>query len=145
MNSYYVIAAGADAVNPPPASKARAGALGSVLCIGDPTGGQIVAFPSVAVTSTAVATVVIADNTGQATLAAVQAAQNAATTAEATAAANAATINTNVKSRQATIQAWIAANPTGAVLTAAQTLVLAQMLNGLCNLLLAEFGSTSGT
>jgi hypothetical protein len=65
--------------------------------------------------------------------------------ANATNTANAATINTNVKARQATIQAWIAANPTGAILTAAQTLVLAQMLNGLCNLLLAEFGSTSGT
>lgn len=63
----------------------------------------------------------------------------------ATNATNAATINTNVKARQATIQAWIAANPTGAILTGAQTLVLAQMLNGLCNLLLAEFGSTSGT
>jgi hypothetical protein len=59
--------------------------------------------------------------------------------------ANQTTINANVRARQATIQAWIAANPTGAVLTGAQTLVLAQMLNGLCNLLLSEFGSTSGT
>ena len=63
----------------------------------------------------------------------------------ATLATNAATITTNVKARQATIQAWMTANPTGAVLTAAQTLTLAQMLNGLCNLLLAEYGSTTGT
>jgi hypothetical protein len=34
--------------------------------------------------------------------------------------------------------------PEGAVLTGPQTLVLAKMLNGLCNLLLAEFGSTTG-
>jgi hypothetical protein len=59
--------------------------------------------------------------------------------------ANANTINANVKANQATIQAWIAANPAGAVLTGPQTLVLAKMLNGLCNLLLAEFGSTTGT
>jgi len=50
-----------------------------------------------------------------------------------------------VKANQATIKAWIAANPTGAVLTGPQTLILAKMLNGLCNLLLAEFGSTTGT
>jgi hypothetical protein len=62
-----------------------------------------------------------------------------------TPAANAGTINANVKANQATIKAWIAANPTGAVLTGPQTLILAKMLNGLCNLLLAEFGSTTGT
>lgn len=58
---------------------------------------------------------------------------------------NQATIQADVLSRQATIQAWIAANPTGAVLTAAQTLVLAEMLNGLCDLLLQQFSATTGT
>ena len=62
-----------------------------------------------------------------------------------TPAANANTINANVKVNQATIKAWIAANPAGAVLTGPQTLVLARMLNGLCNLLLTEFGTTTGT
>ena len=45
----------------------------------------------------------------------------------------------------AALKAWIAANPAGAVLTGPQTLVLARMLNGLCNLLLTEFGTTTGT
>ena len=58
---------------------------------------------------------------------------------------NQATIQADVLSRQATIQAWIAANPTGAILTAAQTLVLAEMMNGLCDLLLQQYSSTSGT
>jgi hypothetical protein len=143
MQSLYIIVAGA---GPTPAQFTRAAALSCAVTVGDPT-GLVTVFPSAVVTSTApaVAPVVIADNTGQATLVAVQAAQAAATTAETTLTTNAATITTNVKARQATIQAWIAANPGGAVLTAGQTLVLAQMLNGLCNLLLAEYGSTSGT
>ena len=59
--------------------------------------------------------------------------------------ANAATIAQNVAANQALILAWIAANPTGAVLTAAQTLALAKMLNGLCKLLLQQYGNTTGT
>lgn len=66
-------------------------------------------------------------------------------TTNATLAANAATINANILIRQSQIQAWIAANPAGAVLTAGQTLTLAQMLNGLCKLLLGQYSSTSGT
>jgi hypothetical protein len=58
---------------------------------------------------------------------------------------NANTIRTNVLASQTQIQAWIAANPSGAVLTAAQTLVLAKMLNGLCKLLLQELSDTTGT
>jgi len=62
-----------------------------------------------------------------------------------TPAANQQTIQANILTRQAQIQAWIAANPSGAVLTAAQTLTLAQMLNGLCKLLLSQFTTTTGT
>lgn len=63
----------------------------------------------------------------------------------ATAVTNAATISANILTRQAAIQAWMTANPSGAVLTAAQTLTLAQMLNGLCKLLLQQYSSTTGT
>jgi hypothetical protein len=59
--------------------------------------------------------------------------------------ANNRTIMANILTRQSQIQAWIAANPTGAVLTAGQTLTLAEMLNGLCKLLLSQFTSTTGT
>jgi hypothetical protein len=59
--------------------------------------------------------------------------------------ANQGAIAQNVIANQALIQQFIANNPTGAVLTAAQTLILAKMLNGLCNLLLAQFGTTAGT
>ncbi len=66
-------------------------------------------------------------------------------TADATAAANAAAINANILSRQSQIQAWLTANPNGAVLTAAQTRTLALMLNGLCQLLLNQYSSTTNT
>lgn len=56
-----------------------------------------------------------------------------------------ATVTANIATRQAQVAAWIAANPGGAVLTAAQTLTLAQMLNGLGKLLLQQFASTTGT
>jgi hypothetical protein len=51
------------------------------------------------------------------------------------------TIQTDLLNAQATIQAWIAANPTGAVLTAAQTLVVIEMLNWMTELLLQESGA----
>lgn len=63
----------------------------------------------------------------------------------ATAMANQSTILADISARQSSIQAWITANPGGAVLTAGQTLTLAEMLNGLCDLLLGLFGSTAGT
>ena len=69
----------------------------------------------------------------------------AATNAETQAANVKTNLYTNVTARQKTIQSWITANPSGAVLTAAQTLILAEMLNGLCDILLAEFGSSAGT
>lgn len=59
--------------------------------------------------------------------------------------ANGATIQANVQAHMATISAWIAANPNGAVLTAAQTLVLAKMLYGIGLILNQEFSSTTGT
>jgi hypothetical protein len=72
-------------------------------------------------------------------------AQLAAQDGVAASTANQSAITANVQAHQTTLLAWVAANPNGAVLTAAQTLVLAKMLIGLCNLLLDEFGSTTGT
>jgi len=72
-------------------------------------------------------------------------AEATAEAAQATLAANQQTITANLIAAQTTIQNWITANPSGAVLTAAQTLVVAKMLNGLTKLLLAQFSSTSGT
>ena len=86
----------------------------------------------------------IPDNTGQATLAAVQAAQTSATAAEATAATTTATIYADVQARMVTLAAWIAANPSGAILTAAQTLVLAEMLHGVGEVLLGMLSSATG-
>ena len=72
-------------------------------------------------------------------------AQAATSAATVTTMTNQATIQANILTRQAQIQAWISTHPTGAVLTAAQTLTLAQMLNGLCQLLLQQYGSTNLT
>jgi hypothetical protein len=120
-------------------------ALGVAPAVGDPTNGQVTAWPSVVVTSSALAPVIIADDQGQATPAQVQAAQAAATSAEQALATNAATVRADVLSRQATLKAWMTANPAGAVLTAAQTLVVAEMLDGLCDLLLQLFSSAAQT
>jgi hypothetical protein len=62
-----------------------------------------------------------------------------------TPAANQQTIQTNVQANLATLQTWIAANPNGAVLTAAQTKVLARMLVGIYKLLAQDFANTTGT
>ncbi len=78
MQAWYVLVPTTSPIEPPPP---RASALGLVAIIGDPT-GQVAIFPSVAVTSSATAPVIIPDDDGQATLAEVQAAQAAATTAE---------------------------------------------------------------
>lgn len=80
--------------------------------------------------------------TNENTILAAEAANDAAA---ATLQTNATTITTNLTGAQTTIQNWITANPTGAVLTAAQTLVVARMLNGLCKILLAQYASTTGT
>lgn len=66
-------------------------------------------------------------------------------TADVTLVANQQTILANVIASQGQIQTFMVNNPSGAVLTAAQTLILAKMLNGVCNLLLGLFNSTAGT
>jgi len=97
------------------------------------------------VLDTVASTVTVFDGSGT------QVSQRAATSDDLAAAAaidlstNATTITANLTNAQATIQAWIAANPSGAVLTAGQTLVVAKMLNGLCKILLSQYSSTSGT
>jgi hypothetical protein len=57
---------------------------------------------------------------------------------------NASTLQNNLNSRLATIEAWIAANPSGAILTAAQTLILARMMAGLTRVALAETSTLGG-
>lgn len=54
-------------------------------------------------------------------------------------------IRANVINAQSQISAWINDHPNGGILTEAQTLVLAKMLNGLCRLILHQFESTDGT
>lgn len=58
---------------------------------------------------------------------------------------NQTTIQANVTAHMATISAWIAANPSGAVLTAAQTLVLAKLMYGIGLIINQQFGSTTGS
>jgi hypothetical protein len=139
--SAYVVAVGTD----PLAAQPRASELGTNVCVGDPTGGLVAVFPSAVVTSPALAAAIFPDDVGEATLAEVQAAMAAAVAAEQALATNAATIRADVLSRQATLKAWMTANAAGAVLTAAQTLVVAEMLDGLCDLLLQLFSSAAQT
>lgn len=70
---------------------------------------------------------------------------NTQQTADQTAAANIATITTRVQANLNTLETFIANNPTGAVLTAAQTNVLARVLAGLCRLLLNEANALGGS
>jgi hypothetical protein len=60
-------------------------------------------------------------------------------------AVNADVIRTNVQTGLLQMEAWIAANPAGAVLTGPQTLVLAKILVGISKLLLADTATTTGT
>lgn len=55
-----------------------------------------------------------------------------------------ADIAANIQTHLNQIETWIAANPAGAVLTAAQTLWVAQTLAGLCRLLLGLTGTIGG-
>jgi hypothetical protein len=74
-----------------------------------------------------------------------QAAFVASAVASGQAATNQTTIQANCAGHLATLQAWLAANPNGAVLTAAQAKVLANMLVGIYKLLQQDFASTTGT
>ena len=82
MRAAYSLVPGTNAAHPGTQHIARAQALGCVLTVGDPS-GEVTVWPSVVVTSTVLAPVVIADTAGQATLTAVNAAKTAALTAEA--------------------------------------------------------------
>lgn len=59
-------------------------------------------------------------------------------------AGNQAVLQQRVSANLATLETWIAANPSGAVLTDAQTLVLAKIVDGIGRLSLAEFNSIGG-
>ena len=137
--------------NSDPATKARANTLGCGWVPEVPPQFKNIATSPCVILSGAGQTVVIEDDgtpdaaAVAAAAAGIQAAEAAAAQQAATLTANQTTIQQNLAANQAVIQTWITAHPTGATLTAAQTLTVAKMLNALCNLLLAEFGSTSGT
>ena len=59
--------------------------------------------------------------------------------------ANAQTIESNILAQIAQIETWIANNPSGAVLTAGQTLILAQMLAGIGRILLGLTSTVGGS
>lgn len=59
--------------------------------------------------------------------------------------ANTQTIDQRVDANIATLQAWVAAHPSGATLTAAQTLTVANMLIGLGKLVRGALTDTTGT
>jgi hypothetical protein len=58
---------------------------------------------------------------------------------------NLATILTNLTNQLNTIETWITNNPSGAVLTAAQTLVVARMLAGLTRVAIAALSTVGGS
>ena len=62
-----------------------------------------------------------------------------------TSAANQQTILANIATLQGELQSWMTANPGGAVLTAGQTLVLAQMVMALFDIIFAQYSTTQGT
>ncbi|MHB2029659.1 MAG: hypothetical protein ACYCPT_12705 [Acidimicrobiales bacterium] len=95
MQTYYVTPAGFTLAEVPSSVVSRAQALTASLIVGDPS-GLVTAYPSVVVMSPALATVVIPDDTGQATLAEVQTAQTNATDAENTKATNIANAKTAI-------------------------------------------------
>ncbi len=104
MQTYYVLPRTTDPSNPPANDVTRAQALTASLIVGDPS-GLVTAYPSVVVMSPALASVVIADDTGQATLAEVQTAQTNATNAEAAKA-------TGIANAKSAIQTAITTLPT---------------------------------
>lgn len=133
------------------AAQARATTLGCGLLPAVPPEFATLATAPCVIVAGAGQVVVVSDNPpttpGAVTTAAapIVSAEAAAAAAAATLAANAATITANVTAAQTQIQAFIAANPGGATLNGPQTIVLAKMLNGLCKILLQQYGSTTGT
>jgi len=67
-----------------------------------------------------------------------------ASQAATTSTTNKSTLQTNLASRLSTVETWITNNPTGAVLTAAQTKVLMQGIAGLIRLLLNQTATIGG-
>jgi hypothetical protein len=72
------------------------------------------------------------------------AAEQAAAAATATANTNQATIQANIQTHIGQLEAWLTANPNGAVLTAAQTKFVAQTLIGVGRLLLGLTSTVGG-
>src|SRR5487761_1233800 len=132
-SAQYCIELPEDFDTPTNALRLRAEALGCGCTVGNP--GGIIVWPSVVVMGNYTPPVIIPDDSGQATIAQVTAAVTAATGAENQAATTKTNIYRNVTNNMTTIAAWIAANPNGATLNAAQTLVLAKMLNGIGKIL----------
>lgn len=93
--------------NPTPAQRSRAAQLGCGVCVGDASGGQITVWPTVVITSPVLPTVLIPDDVGEATIAAVQAAMSSATTAEANAQATKASANAQLQGIVAQLAPWL--------------------------------------
>jgi hypothetical protein len=77
-------------------------------------------------------------------LAPILTAEQAAATSASAAAANQATIQGNIQTHIGQLEAWLTANPNGAVLTAAQTKFVAQTLIGVGRLLLGLTSTVGG-
>ncbi len=132
-------------------AQARASALGVGLAsasVPPVYAPYITALPGVVAEYGAGPTVVFAHDDGTLTAAQVTSliaplvAQQAADAQNAT---NAQTILAHIAQRQAQVQAWIAANPSGATPTPAMMLVVAEILNGIADVLQGLVSSTSGT
>jgi hypothetical protein len=99
------------------------------------------------VVDTVASTLTVFDGAGvqqsQRALTAGEVAQYAATGASVTASLNNGAVTAALTTRLGQIEAYIAANPTGSVLTPAQTLIVAKMLAGLTRLALQAL-STAG-
>jgi hypothetical protein len=149
VQAYYLLQAG---VQPSAADNARAIALGLVgpdgstpeIIIGDPT-GQVDFYPSVIVMSSALATVIIRDDSGQATLAEVQAAIAVANTAEATVVSNKTALLSRANAALTVNQAFLnLANPDQDQ-ALAQVTALTRQVDALIYLVLDVLNDISGT
>ena len=149
MNAYLVLPAGTDAVTPPATATTRAAQLGCELLIGDPT-GLVTVYPSVVVTSPAISSQIIPDDTGQATLSEVQTAQSNATNAETTLAGDVAQNVLNIQNLLGTISTQVSQSNTDLATLAASVdplaPILARVLQGLLGVTqaVASFGVVGG-
>lgn len=128
MNALYVLAPTTNPTAPPPAEVERAQVLGCTPAVGTP---GVSVYPSVVVTSPALAAVVIADTLGQATATQVETAKQAALAAEATRADKIGAALTALQAATADLAPGLAEGQQDLATLAARpsTTVLAQILH----------------